>query len=194
MNKTKEKINVRDIITIAISYVIMFVIYAVIGVPLSASVYGHLFILSISALLWGSVFMFLYTRINKNGVCLTLGALMALSNLINFWAISVVILLGAIVAEIIWRAFDKKKFQTMVICFTVQIISWFIGMVLPLIIMTDTYVNTFVGFEDIYRGMADIIMGPMLAVYLATTVVGCVVGAFIGKAVMKKHFVKAGIV
>ncbi len=194
MNKSKEKINVRDIITIAISYVIMFVIYAVVGVPLSASVYGHLFILSISALLWGSIFMFLYTRINKNGVALTLGILMALSNLINFWAISVVIFVGAVISELLWRKFNKKKFSTMVICFTVQIVAWFLGMVLPLIIMTDTYVNTFVGYEDIYRGMAEIVMGPMILVYLVTTIVGCIIGSFIGKAVIKKHFVKAGIV
>ncbi len=194
MNKNKEKINVRDIITIAISYVIMFVIYAIVGVPLSASVYGHLFILSISALVWGSVYMFLYTRINKNGACLSLGILMALSNLINFWVISVVILIGAIIAELLWKKLDKRKFSTMVICFTVQIVAWFIGMVLPLIIMTDTYVNTFVGYEEVYAGMANMIMGPMLAVYLATTIIGCVIGAFIGKAVMKKHFIKAGIV
>ncbi len=193
MNKIKEKINVRDVITIAISYVILFVIYAVVGVPLSASVFGHLFILSISALIWGTIFMFLYTRINKNGVCLIIGILMALSNLINFWAISVVILIGAIVAELLWRKLDKKKFSTMVICFTVQVVSWFAGMVLPLIIMTDVYVNTFVGFEEVYQGMADMIMGPMFLVYLATTAIGCVIGAFIGKAVLKKHFVKAGI-
>ncbi len=194
MNKYKEKINVRDIITIAISYVIMFVIYAVVGVPLSASVYGHLFILSISALMWGAVFMFLYTRINKNGVPLSLGILMALSNLINFWAISVVILVGAIIAELIWRKLDKKKFATMVICFTIQIVAWFVGMILPLMIMTDTYVNTFVGYEEIYQGMADMIIGPMIVVYLTTTIVSCIVGSFVGKAVMKKHFIKAGIV
>ncbi len=194
MQKNKEKINVRDIITLAISFVIMFVIYAIVGVPLSASVYGHLFILSISALIWGSIFLFLYTRISKNGVCLTIGILMALANLTNFWAISIVIFIGAIAAEIVWRKLDKKKFSTMLICFSVQIVSWFIGMILPLIIMTDTYVNTFKGFEEIYKGMADMIMGPMLAVYLATTVIGCVVGGFIGKIVLKKHFVKAGIV
>ncbi len=194
MKNNKEKINVRDIITLAISYVVMFVIYAVVGVPLSASVYGHLFILSISALIWGSIFIFLYTRINKNGVCLSIGILMALSNLINFWAISLVIFIGAIIAEMLWRKLDKKKFSTMLICFTVQIVSWFAGMVLPLIIMTDTYVNTFVGYEEIYMGMADMIMGPMLIVYLVATIVGCIVGLFIGKAVMKKHFIKAGIV
>ena len=194
MNSKKEKINVRDIITIAISYVIMFIIYVVVGMPLSASVYGHLFILSISALIWGSVFMFLYARINKNGVALTLGILMALSNLINFWLISVAILIGAIITELIWRKLDKKKFSTMMLCFTVQIVAWFMGMVIPFFIMTETYINTFVGFEDVYRGMADMIIGPIFAVYLATTITGCIIGSFIGKAVLKKHFIKAGIV
>ncbi len=93
---------------------------------------------------------------------------MALSNLINFWAIFVVIFVGAVISELLWRKLDKKKFSTMVICFTVQIVAWFLGMVLPLIIMTDTYVNTFVGYEDIYRGMVEIVMGRMSLVYLVT--------------------------
>ncbi len=40
-------------------------------------------LLGISALVWGSIYMFLYTKVNKNGLCLTIGTLMALANLIN---------------------------------------------------------------------------------------------------------------
>ncbi len=193
MASNKGKINVRDIITLAITFVLMFLIYVLVGVPLSASVYGHLFILSICALLWGCMFLFLYTRISKNGICLIFGILLALVNLINFWGTSVMIAVGGIVAEIIWRKLDKTKFSTMLICFAVQVFAWFVGMVLPLIIMTDIYVNTFVGYEEVYRGMADMIMGPMLAVYGGATIVGCVAGGFIGKAILRKHFIKAGI-
>ncbi len=58
----------------------------------------------------------------------------------------------------------------MIICFTVQIAAWFMGMVIPFFIMTETYINTFVGFEDVYKGMSDVIIGPMFAVYLCTIV------------------------
>ncbi len=193
MSKINEKINVRDIITLAITFVLMFAVFVVVGVPLSASVYGHLFILSISALLWGSMYLFIYTKINKNSVCFIIGTLIALANLTNFWLISLVIFIGGIVAELIWRKADKKKFSTMTICFCVQILAWFVGMVLPIVVMRETYINAFSGYEEIYAAMADFIVGPMLFVYIAATIIGCIIGAFIGKALLKKHFIKAGI-
>ncbi len=138
--------------------------------------------------------MFLYTRINKKGLCLTLGILLSLINIINFWGTSVMIALGAVIAEVLWRKLDRNKFSTMLICFTTQIFAWFLGMLLPLTLMTQIYINNFQGYEEVYRGMADMIMGPMMLVYIATTIVGCVLGALVGKQILKKHFVKAGIV
>lgn len=47
---------------------------------------------------------------------------------------------------------------------------------------------------DLYSTVFDMLIGPMFFVGLAATVVGCVVGAFLGKLLLKKHFQKAGIV
>ena len=53
---------------------------------------------------------------------------------------------------------------------------------------------TISAYADLYSTVFDMLIGPMFFVGLAATVVGCVVGAFLGKLLLKKHFQKAGIV
>ena len=54
--------------------------------------------------------------------------------------------------------------------------------------------NIYCPYADLYSTVFDMLIGPMFFVGLAATVVGCVVGAFLGKLLLKKHFQKAGIV
>ena len=192
--KNNEKMNVRDYITAAIMYVLMFLVYAGVGAPIGMTVAGSLFVFAACAVVWGTIFILLFTKVNKKGVVLLFGLIWAAMQLMSFWGVAIVIAIGAVIAELLWDKLDRRKFSTMLLCFTVQVIFLYLGMTLPLIFMKDMYLAAVSAYADLYSTVFDMIIGPMFFVGLAATVVGCIVGAFLGKLLLKKHFEKAGIV
>ena len=192
--KNNEKMNVRDYITAAIMYVLMFLVYAGVGAPIGMTVAGSLFVFAACAVVWGTIFILLFTKVNKKGVVLLFGPIWAAMQLMSFWGVAIVIAIGAVIAELLWDKLDRRKFSTMLLCFTVQVIFLYLGMTLPLIFMKDMYLAAVSAYADLYSTVFDMLIGPMFFVGLAATVVGCIVGAFLGKLLLKKHFEKAGIV
>lgn len=192
--KNNEKMNVCDYITAAIMYVLMFLVYAGVGAPIGMTVAGSLFVFAACAVVWGTIFILLFTKVNKKGVVLLFGLIWAAMQLMSFWGVAIVIAIGAVIAELLWDKLDRRKFSTMLLCFTVQVIFLYLGMTLPLIFMKDMYLAAVSAYADLYSTVFDMLIGPMFFVGLAATVVGCIVGAFLGKLLLKKHFEKAGIV
>ncbi|VUW99480.1 MptD family putative ECF transporter S component [Dorea formicigenerans] len=192
--KNNEKMNVRDYITAAIMYVLMFLVYAGVGAPIGMTVAGSLFVFAACAVVWGTIFILLFTKVNKKGVVLLFGLIWAAMQLMSFWGVAIVIAIGAVIAELLWDKLDRRKFSTMLLCFTVQVIFLYLGMTLPLIFMKDMYLAAVSAYADLYSTVFDMLIGPMFFVGLAATVVGCIVGAFLGKLLLKKHFEKAGII
>ena len=192
--KNNEKMNVRDYITAAIMYVLMFLVYAGVGAPIGMTVAGSLFVFAACAVVWGTIFILLFTKVNKKGVVLLFGLIWAAMQLMSFWGVAIVIAIGAVIAELSWDKLDRRKFSTMLLCFTVQVIFLYLGMTLPLIFMKDMYLAAVSAYADLYSTVFDMLIGPMFFVGLAATVVGCIVGSFLGKLLLKKHFEKAGIV
>lgn len=192
--KNNEKMNVRDYITAAIMYVLMFLVYAGVGAPIGMTVAGSLFVFAACAVVWGTIFMLLFTKVNKKGVVLLFGLIWAVMQLMSFWGVAIVIAIGAVIAELLWDKLNRRKFSTMLLCFTVQVIFLYLGMTLPLIFLKDMYLAAVSAYADLYSTVFNMLIGPMFFVGLAATVVGCIVGAFLGKLLLKKHFEKAGIV
>lgn len=190
----KTKLNVRDYITTAIILVLIFIVFVAVGAPIGMSVVGNLFTFAACGIVWGTLFLLLYTKVNKKGVVLLVGLIMAALQLMNFWGVSVFIALGAILAEVIWRKRSRLQFSTMLLCFTTQVTFWYLGLTVPLIFLKDLYLAALPGYEALYSGVFDLVVGPMFLVGLVATIAGCVAGAFLGKLLLKKHFLKAGIV
>ena len=71
--KKSDKMNVRDYITAAILYVLMFLVYAGVGAPIGMTVAGSLFVFAACAVVWGTIFMLLFTKVNKKGIVLLFG-------------------------------------------------------------------------------------------------------------------------
>jgi energy-coupling factor transport system substrate-specific component len=75
--KKSEKMNVRDYITTAIMMVLIFVVFVAVGAPIGMSVVGCLFTFAACGVLWGTVFLLLYTKVNKKGVVFLVGIIIA---------------------------------------------------------------------------------------------------------------------
>ena len=137
--KKSDKMNVRDYITAAILYVLMFLVYAGVGAPIGMTVAGSLFVFAACAVVWGTIFMLLFTKVNKKGIVLLFGLIWAAMQLMSFWGVALVIAVGAVIAELFWRILDRHKFSTMLLCFTVQVVFLYLGMTIPLIFINDMY-------------------------------------------------------
>ena len=113
--KNNEKMNVRDYITAAIMYVLMFLVYAGVGAPIGMTVAGSLFVFAACAVVWGTIFILLFTKVNKKGVVLLFGLIWAAMQLMSFWGVAIVIAIGAVIAELLWDKLDRRKFSTMLL-------------------------------------------------------------------------------
>lgn len=194
MKTNSEKLGVRDFVTIAILTVVELAIYFVIGMPLGSTPLSWIFCLGIQAIPLGIIFMLMYTKVNKKWTVLISGLLLAALLLMSLWITALCVAIAAVIGEIIWHKFDRKKFTTMMISYSLIMLGWYIGAFAPLILMKEMYLAALPTMADFYSQVFDLVSGPLFFVALAETVVGSVIGSFLGKAVLKKHFKKAGIV
>lgn len=164
--KKSDKMNVRDYITAAILYVLMFLVYAGVGAPIGMTVAGSLFVFAACAVVWGTIFMLLFTKVNKKGIVLLFGLIWAAMQLMSFWGVALVIAVGAVIAELFWRTLDRHKFSTMLLCFTVQVVFLYLGMTIPLIFMKDMYLAAVSAYADLYSTVFDMLIGPMFFSFL----------------------------
>lgn len=193
MDKKANRLTVRDDITAAILLILMFVIFFVVGTPIGMTVIGNIFVLAVCGLLFGTIYLTLLSRVNKKGVVLLFGTLLALLLLTGFWGVSVVVEIGAVIAELIWSKSNRRKHSVMTLVFTVQMVFWYLGMMLPLIFMTDLYLGAVSSYAQLYAGVLELVKGPFFFAGLAATIAGSIAGAYIGKLILKKHLIKAGI-
>ena len=68
---------------------------------------------------------------------------------------------------------------------------------LPMWIMRDTFFEAYRssgGTDEYINAVMNLTANWMLPVVILLGIVGGVIGAYLGRAILKKHFVKAGIV
>jgi energy-coupling factor transport system substrate-specific component len=197
-NKSKktERMNVRDFITIAVLLVLVYLIFIFVGTPFGFLPQTNLFVFAVCAIPWGVIYMLLLTKVNKKMVVLIIGLILAIVQLMNYWLVSVFILVGSIIAEIIWQKTNRKRFINIMTCYTIQITMWYLATPMSLLLLWENFRETIPAFAfDLYSQVYEILIsGPFFILSLLATIGGCIAGAYLGKVLLKKHFEKAGIV
>ena len=191
--KNTEKLTVRDYITIAILLVLHFIVYSF-TMPIGMTAVGSLFTYALSGLFLGIIYILMCTKVNKKYAPLIFGCGIALIQMMNFWVVGIVMGIGGILAEIIWENLDRRKFSTIMLCYIIQVTFLYLGMVLPLIFLKDMYIQSLSAYEELYAGAYEVACSYLFFVALFATIGSSVIGSFLGKKVLKKHFEKAGIV
>lgn len=190
----KAKLNVRDYITIGIIIALDMVLYVMLGLLIGSTPVGFIFVFAVLAIPWGILHMLLYAKVPKKGVVLISSLILALFQFVNFWAIGLVMVLFSVINELIWRTGSQKKFSKMALAFTITVTGWFLGANVTLLLLKDMYLSALPGYEAFYGSVFDAIAGPLFLAALAATAAGSIAGSFLGKAMLKKHFERAGIV
>lgn len=192
---SNNKLKGKDLITVgifsAISFVIIFAVamlgYIPIFIPLLAV---------IVPLVNGIPFMLFLTKVKKFGMILIMSVIMGILMLLTgmgFYTLIVSVITG-LVAELIYRSGNYSSASKAVLTQGVYC-AWVWGNFLPLFTDIEGYFAT---RQDYGREYIDSLTALMPLWMCPVLLVACfafgVLGGLIGKAVMKKHFVRAGIV
>ena len=191
--KDKKKSGVKDYITLGIVIVIHFVIFTA-SAPLGMTGIGNVFVYPACAILWGTLFVLLCKKVQKPIIILLYPLILALVQAMNFWVTSIFGIVGAVLTFILWSKLDKTKFSSIVISFTTMITFMYLGATLPILWFKDMFFEIMPAYAELYSQVYDVVSGYMFFVGLAAAIVCAILGAFLGKAILKKHFEKSGII
>lgn len=191
----KTKLTAKNLITVGLFTAIYFVLFFATGML------GYIPILMVALpllcpLITGIPFMLFLTKVKTFGMVTIMGTLLGILMFVSghSWTVFVLGVLCGVVADSILQAGKYKGWKTTLIGYAV-FSEWIVGAVLPMFTMRETYFAQLrTGYGEAY---ADALMTltPNWALYamILLVVVGAVAGAYLGRAVLKKHFVKAGI-
>ena len=197
MNST-EKLASKDLITIAIFSVIFALMFGGLSfVGMIPVLYP--FTTGIILIPCGIVWMYLRVKVPKKGSILVQTVIMALIQLLfgSFWPGIVCMLAGGTAAELITKSRGYKSFKMDLLGYISYSIFVSVAANLPPIIARDYYYSyyTAAGMDTAYmEQMMAFLTGPVFAAGLVVAAAGAALGALLGKKMMKKHFMRAGIV
>ena len=198
MENKSKKLKAKDFITVGIFTAILFVIEFLLGML----GYIHPYIVAsyviIMPLVSGIPMMLFYTKVEKFGMITTVSILIAIIMFIGGMGYlgTPLIIISGIVADLIAKTGQYKSFKKIVISFGVFNL-WICANYFPVIITADSYrqglVDEGYSAEYVNNLFAAINVRTIGVLVVLCFIFGCI-GAVIGKAVVKKHFEKAGIV
>ncbi|WDV44362.1 MptD family putative ECF transporter S component [Clostridiaceae bacterium M8S5] len=190
-----NKMNVKDLISIGIFTVLYFIMFFISGTTGYIPIFVAVLPL-ILGILTGIPFILFITKVNKFGMVTIMGALVgALSFLIGRgWMALVGAVVCGIIADLIFKSGDYKSWPKIVIGTAVFNI-WIVAAMLPLWLMREAYfaAQKGVASQEYLDAINALLPNWMLPGSIILAIVGGVIGAYIGRATLKKHFRRAGI-
>lgn len=192
-----ERITAKDLITTGLFTAIIFIVSMAVGMLGFIPIFIP-FLTVIVPLICGIPFMLFLTKTKKFGMITIMGALcgflLGIMGMGVYWVTATGLIAG-FCADLIFRSGNYASAGKSVLCHGVFSL-WVIGALIPIIVTRDAYFAKLIngGYGEEYanalmRYVPDWSLIPML---IACFVAG-VIGALIGKAILKKHFVRAGI-
>ncbi len=191
----RQKIQPKDLITIGIFTAILFVVCMAVAMLGYIPVFIPL--LSVLVPLVGGIpFMLFLTKAKKFGMVFIMSILIGLITSLmgmGVWVIATAPICG-ILAELIFRSGGYSSAKMSVLGYGV-FSMWVIGNYIPIVVTRDNYFSMLVsGYGQEY---AETLMGyipdwSLIPLLVASFAAG-ILGALLGKALLKKHFVRAGI-
>ena len=192
-----EKLRIKDLVTIGVFTVIYFVLFFVAGmvgmVPILYLAYPTL-----AGIITGIVIMLFMAKVQKPWGLFLLGLICGLIVIAmgNTYVILVHDVISMAIAELLRKKGEYKSFKYNMLSFAV-FNTWICGFLMQILLAKDKVIELAetrgMGHEYIMKLIALLNYRNMILVYIGA-IVGGVLGAYIGKAFLKKHFEKAGIV
>lgn len=186
--KGKDLINIG--IFSAIYFVIVFLIAMLGFIPIFLPLLAVLV-----PILGGIPFMLFLTRVKKFGMIWIMSIIMGLLMMLTgmSWQPLVVSVITGLLAELVYKSGNYQSAGKAVL--TSGVFSlWIGGNYLPLFFAAEKYWSTRQNFgQDYIETVTKLMPAWMCPALFATAFVCGIIGGLLGKALLKKHFEKAGI-
>ena len=197
MNERKKRLNARDLITLGIFNAIAIVCYAVVVALVCTTVMGLFFSTAAAFLVLGTVYMVTVAKVRKRGTYFVCGLIMSVVGLIGGRIFTTVgCIAGGVIAELLVG--DYTKVKRIILAYCSYAVAVALGIYLPAFMMGAEYIAKMGAKRGMTLETAQSYMSmytpTMLAIVIAANIVGALAGALIGRKVLKKHFIKAGLV
>lgn len=190
-----KKLKVKDLVSIGVFGVIYFVLMFGIGmmgmIPILFLIYP-----TVLGIVAGTVVMLFMTKIQKPWALFILGMI---SPLVMFaaghtYVVVVLSLIVMIIAELIRKIGNYNSFKYNMLSYAV-FSTWICSSMMQMLLAKEVYVEHCKMMGDDYVvALEKLITYPHMALVALGAFLGGIIGAYIGKALLKKHFEKAGIV
>ncbi len=199
ITKTNTSLQTKDFISIGIFSLIYFVIAFSIGGIAQMTPVTFPFMPMIVALFTGSIFMLYTAKIPKRGAISILGILSGILLFVTgmFWMMSAFFAVLGFVADFIVSSGHSGTFKRRLIAYCVFALSP-MGAYVPMAVMPEQF-DKFMRKKGDFSSFAEVINAIgvnkwAIPVMILGTIACALIGGFIGKKLLKKHFEKAGIV
>ena len=192
-----NKLQAKDLINLGLFTVLYFVIGCCVAIPIGFVPIFMPILGALWALITGSPFMLFLTRVKKFGMVTIMGILsgllMGLTGM-GFWGVLTGAIFG-LMSDLILKSGGYKSVKKSLIGYAVFSI-WIVGTYIPMYFMVeDSRASFAASFGEEYADKVMAVM-PMWSIVLVISgiFVFAILGGLLGKALLKKHFAKAGIV
>ena len=192
-----NKLQAKDLINVGLFTVLYFIIGCCVAIPIG---FVPIFLPILGALwtlLTGIPFMLFATRVKKFGMVTLMavlsGLLMGLTGM-GFWGVPMGLVFG-VLGDLVMKSSEYTSVKKTILGYAVFSL-WMVETYIPMYFMVEqSYADFAASFGDEYAAKVMSVM-PMWSIILviAGIFVFAVLGGLLGKAILKKHFVKAGIV
>lgn len=193
----ENKLQAKDLINIGLFTILYFIIGCCVAIPIG---FVPIF-LPILGALWtlitGIPFMLFATRVKKFGMVTIMavlsGLLMGLTGM-GFWGVPMGLIFG-ILGDLVMKSGNYASVKKTILGYGVFSL-WMVGTYIPMYFMVEqSYADFASSFGDEYATKVMSVMPTWsIVLVIAGIFVFAVLGGLLGKAVLKKHFAKAGIV
>lgn len=192
-----EKLSAKDLINVglfSVIYFVMFIIAGILGyIPICVVILPL-----IAGVLGGIPFVLCVVKEQKFGAVTLMGLLVGFFTFLagQTWLSVIFGFVFGLLGDLIMKSGNYKKWTANAAGYSVFTL-WTVGTMLPMWIMRDTYFAAYRqnGGTDAYiDAVMKLTPNYMIVIVAVVALVGGFLGANLGKAVLKKHFVKAGIV
>ncbi|MDY6037691.1 MAG: MptD family putative ECF transporter S component [Eubacterium sp.] len=191
----ESKLKIKDLVTIGVFAVIYFVVMFGVGmigiVPILFLIYPTLL-----GIVSGTIIMLFMVKVQKKWALFILGILAPL--LMFAMGHTYVIALHAVIvmfiAEMLRRIGNYNSFKYNMLSFAI-FNTWICGSLMQMLWAKEKYIElSMMMGKDYVDALEKLITYPHMALVYLGAIIGGIVGAYIGRLALKKHFVKAGIV
>lgn len=190
------KLSVKDLINVGLFSVIYFIMFTISGIlgyiPICVVILPL-----IAGILGGIPFVLFTIKEQKFGAVTLMGVIAGLFTFLvgQTWLSVVFGLVFGLLADLIMRSGQYKSWTKNMLGYSVFTL-WTVGTMLPMWIMRETF---FAGYRenggtDAYiNAVMKLTPNYMILVVIVLALVGGMLGACLGRSVLKKYFEKAGI-